>query len=751
MTNKSNLKKFKFYRQPNVSDCGPTCLKMISGYYGKRFNYDTLRNYAGFGKQGVSLLGISESAEKIGFRTRGAMLTYKQLTTQAPLPCILHWSQNHFVVLLAWKKRFNREKIKIADPAKGIISLNPQQFIESWASNRTEANEYVGAALLLEPTASFYEQPGDKTKSLNWFRVLQNLKKTKWQLGQILLALLITSILQLIAPFLTQTIVDNGISMQNVQYVTVVLMAQFMLIVSRNLVEFIRSRLLLHISTSLNLSILSDFWIKLTKLPISYFDRHQTGDTIQRIGDHRQIQTFLTGSALTTFFSLFNFIVFSIILISYSPILFAIFLIGSILYFLWVRFFLKIKRRLNYQNFYLSSKENNITLQLVQGMQEIKLNNAEQIKRWEWERIQSTIFKLGFKNLNYSQIQQVGATIISQGKDILITLFVANLVIKGNLTLGAMLAVQYIIGQLSSPIEQFVGFVQAAQDAKISMERLNEIHDLKDEENAEQSYIQLLPDNHSIFLKDVSFSYSGIMDELVLKNINLEIPQGKVTAIVGLSGSGKTTLLKLLLKFYDNYTGDIKIGDNGQPITPEHGSVNFRHISPAFWRRSCGAVLQDGYLFDDTIARNIAVGDETINFSLLLYSCKVANILTFVESLPNGFYTKLGPEGTNLSQGQKQRILIARAVYKKPQYLFLDEATNALDANNERAIVENLHTYFQGKTVVVVAHRLSTVKNADKIIVLEGGEIVEQGNHVSLSNRKGKYFELVKNQLEVGG
>lgn len=714
-------------------DCGPTCLRMIARYYGRHYNADTLRQMTGFGRQGVTLFGISDAAEKIGFRTRGVQLTFERLQ-QASMPCILHWDQNHYIVLVSVGKR-----IKIANPGRGIETLTQQEFLQHWISHKNGDGETTGIALLLEPSPVFYEHAGEEQKKFTWKALFPYLRQNRWQITQVMLTLLVGALLQLAFPFLTQSIVDTGITTQNMEFIVVILVAQLMLTFSKTVVDFIRSRLLLKVSNILNLSILSDFWIKLSRLPISYFDAHQTGDTLQRIGDHKQIQNFLTGQALNTLFSLINFFVYAFILATFSILLFEVFLVGSVLYFLWIRIFLPIRRKLNFETFQLAAKENNTTLQLVLGMHEIKLNNAEQQKRWGWENIQALIFKLNLKSLSYQQWQQTGAMFINQSKDILITFIVAKMVIDGNLTLGTMLAVQYIVGQLNSPLEQFISLVQNAQDAKMSLERLQEVHQLKDEEPADSMFIANLPENKTIDIKDLSFAYPGPGNLPVLKDISLQIPEGRVTAIVGASGSGKTTLLKLLLKFYHQFEGDIKIGDS-----------NFKFISPGFWRSQCGAVLQDGFIFNDTIAGNIAVGEELMVYEKLVQCCKIANILSFIESLPNGFHTQLGAEGVGLSQGQKQRLLIARALYKDPKYLFFDEATNALDAHNEKIITASLDKFFRGRTVVVVAHRLSTVKNADKIIVLHEGRIVEEGSHEYLSAIKGRYYELVKNQLELG-
>jgi ATP-binding cassette subfamily B protein len=729
------MAKFPFYKQADAMDCGPTCIKMIAKYYGKSFSLQFLRNISGIGKDGVSVLGINDAAEAIGFRTRGTKLTYEQLINEAVLPCVAYFGQEHFVVVT---KDVTNRKIIIADPAEGIIRLDKKLFLSKWISSTFKGDE-LGVVLLLEPTPKFYEQENSKDSVIGWGLLIGYLKQQKQFVFQLFVGLIIGSLLQLIFPFLTQSIVDVGINTNNIQYIYIILLAQFMLFFGRTVVDFIRSRILLHISTKINISLLSDFWAKLMKLPLDFFDTKLTGDIIQRLNDHHRIEQFLTGTALNTLFSFFSIILFSVVLLTYNSLIFFIFLIGSVIYLLWVRLFLKYRRNLDYKKFAVASKENSATMQLIYGMQEIKLNNSENSYRWGWESIQASLFKLNFKSLSLSQYQQAGAFFINEGKNIIITFFVAKSVLDGNLTLGAMLAIQYIIGQLNSPIEQLISFTQQSQDAKISLERLNEIHQIKDEESTNENFVYSLPTDNSISLKNLSFTYIGAGNEPVLKNLNLVFPHGKVTAIVGTSGSGKTTILKLLQKFYFHYVGEIKVGETSLKI-----------ISPKFWRNQCGSVMQDGYIFSDTIAKNITVNDKKIDQNQLLYACKVANIIEFIESLPLGFNTKIGSEGNGISAGQKQRVLIARAIYKNPEYLFFDEATNALDANNEKTILENLNDFFKHKTVIVIAHRLSTVKNADKIVVLKNGEIIEQGTHQELTSLEGEYYNLVKNQLELG-
>lgn len=734
------MKSFPSYTQLDVMDCGPTCLRMIAKHYGKHYTLETLRQHSFITREGVSMLGISDAAEQIGFRTTGVMISFEQLVKDVSLPCIVHWKQNHFVVVYEIKKdKKAGHRVYVADPALGLVKYDEADFKKCWYSTKRD-EEDKGTALLLQPGTEFFNQDDEKeSKKRNLRFFLRYLTPYKSQLVQLTLGMLVISVLQLIFPFLTQALVDVGIRDGNISFITLILIAQLVVFVARLSVEFIRSWILLHMNTRINIALISDFLIKLMKLPLRYFDTKMTGDIMQRIGDHGRIESFLTGNSITTLFSFVNFFVFAFVLAYYNWMILGIFLLGNILYIVWVLLFMKYRRELDYKRFAQSAGEQSNLIQLITGMQEIKLNNCEKQKRWQWERIQVKLFKISIKGLVVGQLQQVGTVFFSQTTNIVVTFIAAKAVIDGQMTLGMMMALTYIIGQLSAPVEQFIGFARAFQDAQISLERLNEIHGKEDEEETIENKLSILPDKRDIIMENLSFSYDGADRDYVLNDINLRIPEKKVTAIVGASGSGKTTLIKLMLGFYEPNKGAIKIGETPLNI-----------INPHLWRSKSGSVMQDGFIFSETIAQNIALGDENIDIEQLRHAVSVANIRDFIDSLPLGYNTKIGMEGVGVSQGQRQRILIARAVYKNPEYIFLDEATNALDANNEKEIMEHLHEFYKGKTVVVVAHRLSTVRGADNIIVLDQGVIVEEGSHKELAALKGKYYQLVKNQLELG-
>lgn len=733
------MKYFPHYLQLDSMDCGPTCLRMIAKFYGKTYSLQTLRARSFITREGVSMLGISDAAESIGFRTSGVRISFKQLVEDVPLPCILHWNQNHFVVCYDIRKKKENYRISIADPASQLITYTDMEFKKCWLSTKAEGEE-KGAALVLDPTPDFYDTEDEKRegeRSLSFF--LKYLTPYKKQLIQLVLGMVVISALQLIAPFLTQSLVDVGIHGGNLSFITLILIAQLVVSVSQLFVTFIRSWIMLHMNARINITLISDFLAKLMKLPLHYFDTKMIGDIMQRIGDHRRIESFLTGSSISTLFSFVNFFIFGFILAYYNLGILTIFLTGNALYVCWILLFMKYRRELDIRRFAQAAGEQSSLIQLITAMQEIKLNNCEKQKRWQWERIQVKLFKISVKGLALGQVQQVGSVFFNQTTNIIISFIAAKSVVDGEMTLGMMMSLTYIIGQLSSPIGSFIGFVQQFQDAKISLERLNEVHGRQDEEQEIESKLAVLPERREIRIEELCFSYDGADRDYVLENMNLLIPEKKVTAIVGASGSGKTTLIKLLLGFYQPNKGKITIGE-----TP------LDNINPHLWRARTGSVMQDGFIFSDTIAQNIAVGEDQIDIERLRHAVTVANIRDFIDSLPLGYNTKIGMEGNGISQGQRQRILIARAVYKNPEYLFFDEATNALDANNEKEIMEHLYEFYKGKTVIIAAHRLSTVRDADKIIVLEKGKIAEEGTHQELTQKQGLYYSLVKNQLELG-
>ncbi|WP_421803527.1 peptidase domain-containing ABC transporter [Flagellimonas sp.] len=731
-------KQFPFYKQLDMKDCGPTCLKIIAKFYGKIYSIDYLREKSHITQQGSSYGGVAEAAEIIGMRSLGANLTYETLSEQAPLPCIVHWRQRHFIVVYKIKK----EKVYVSDPAHGLIKYSKDEFIDGWIPNKQKKYYHEGSVLLLEPTPEFYRIEDDSLKKKFGFKfLLPYFKEYNRVLIQIFLGLFIITLLQLAMPFLTQAVVDYGINYQNLSFVYLILIAQLVFFVSSTSIQIIRDWLMLHMTSRINIRLLSDFLMKLMKLPILFFDRKNIGDLLQRIQDHTRIQNFLSSSTLGALFSFVHIVIFSLVLAYYNLFIFSIFTLGTLLYLGWTVLFLKKRKELDYRRFDLASGNQSSIVQLLNGMQEIKLNGSERKRRWEWETIQARLYRVSIKGLALQQTQNIGGSFIDQVKNIIITFLAAKSVIDGQITLGAMLSIQYILGQLNIPVNNLITFIQSAQDTQLSLARISDVHLQDDEENKIEESIRQLPKDKSIYVHNLSFRYGSKHSPLVLENLNFEIPQGKITAIVGASGSGKTTLVKHLLKIVNPNKGLIKIGN-----------TMLNNLSVSFWRSKCGSVMQEGYIFSDTIARNITESDSEglIDKEKLLRAVRIANIESFIESLPMGYNTRIGASGMGISGGQKQRILIARAVYKNPDYLFFDEATSALDSTNESQIMNKLHEFFENKTVVIVAHRLSTVKKANNIIVLEKGKIIEEGKHQELVKNRGVYYKLVKDQLELG-
>ncbi len=735
MMNLFRSKAIKWIRQHDSMQCGVACLAMICRHYGKRYSLEYLDGFCHANVAGVSMLGIAEGAGCVGLETSTFAATTDELV-EIKLPCILHWNQNHFVVLYDISR--NGGRYRVADPGKGLIDYSRNELESHWISNRTDDGP-SGIVMQLEPTEKFYRHDHDRNGEKRSFRFMMGyLRQYKRYFFQIFCGLLLGCLLQLIMPFLTQSIVDIGIRHKDIGFIWLVLLGELMIVVGRTATDFIRRWLLLHISMRINISLVSDFFIKLLKLPMSFFDTKLMGDLLQRIGDHSRVQNFLTGQTLNIIFSFLSFIIFGIVLLVYNRLIFLVFTICSVGYGGWIAMFLSRRKVLDYELFEQQAKNQNRTYQFITSMQEIKLQDCERRRRWEWEDTQADLFAVQMKSLKLQQTQEAGSIFINEVKNILITVLAATAVINGEMTLGEMLAVQYIIGQLNSPVSQFMQFIYSLQDVRISLERINEIHEGRNEETQENQATGFAAEK-SIAMDNIDFKYDPHALKKTLEGISFDIPEGKVTAIVGASGSGKTTLIKLMLGYYPVMSGSISIAGR-----------NINEYNLKWWRRHCGVVMQDGVIFSESIARNIAVDDNEIDPERLREAARIACIDDYVMSLPLKYDTKIGRDGVGLSQGQKQRILIARAVYKNPDFIFLDEATNALDARNERAIVENLDVFYRGRTVVVVAHRLSTVRNADRIIVLDGGRVVETGNHDSLIERKGAYYNLVKNQLELG-
>jgi len=725
---------FPFERQADAMDCGPTCLQMVARFYGKKFSLPDLRGKSYITREGVSFLGISEAAESIGFRTIGVRIPFTKLAEETPLPCIVHWRQKHFVVVHKIKK----DSVHVADPARGLVKYSREEFEKNWAMTTID-EEKVGLVLILQPTPEFYEQEEEKEGKSGFSFLLRYIKMYRKYFFQIFLGLFIGSLIQLIFPFLTQSVIDIGINTNDLGFIYLILFAQLALVLGRMTVEFVRGWLLLHISTRVNVAIVSGFLYKLMALPVSYFDTKLSGDLLQRIEDNQRIESFLSNTSLSVLFSFVNLLVFGIVLAIYNSTILLIFLAGTTFYIAWVSVFMRSRAQLDHKRFKQLSDNNAKLIDIITGMQEIKLTQSETSKRWDWENVQASLFKTRVKAMSLSQYQLAGGRLINEASNVLITIIAAAAVLSNSMTLGMMLAVQFIIGQLNIPVNQMVVFFRTAQDARMSLDRLSEIQASQPEESEDDMKVKNLPANKNIYINNLSFQYEGPRSPFVLKDIDIVIPEKKITAVVGTSGSGKTTMLKLMLGFYNPVEGDILVGD-----------TNLRNLSLKVWRQKIGVVMQDGYIFPDTIANNIAPGIDVIDSDKLLKAISISNMNDFVDILPLGINTRIGHNGHGLSQGQKQRILIARAVYKNPDYLFFDEATNSLDAANEKQIVTNLNEFFSGKTVLIIAHRLSTVRNADNIVVIDKGRMIESGTHPELISREGVYYNLVRDQLELG-
>lgn len=725
--------KFPFFRQLDYRDCGPTCLRMIAKFYGKTFSREFLRDKAGITRTGVNMAGIADAAESIEMRTLGMRISLESLVNEAPTPFIVPWRQKHFVVVY----KTSKTKIYVADPAQGLLEYSHQEFLEAW----TNTSDNTGFVLLLEPNANFHSQEEDKTKNKGFAFLIPYLRPYKRIIYQLLLGLIVGVAIQFSLPFFVQSVVDIGVNNHDISFIYLVLIAQLVLFVTQTLTNIFREWLMLHINGRFHIKMVSDFLFKMLKLPINFFDTRNTGEHLQRITDHTRVQNFISSSSFSMLYSIALFVVFGFVLAFYNLKIFLVFIVGAIFYIGWTFFFLKKRAEIDFKNFDQMSQSQTSLVQIINGVKEIKVNNSQRKNRWKWEQIQISLFKTSMSGLKLAQYQSIGSNFINELKNIIITFLSATAVVNGDITLGMMLSIQYIVGQLNAPLGSFIGFIQLWQDAKISLERLSQVHSIEDEDNQNSEKLKELPNQKTIYVKNLNFRYGSKSSPLVLKNLSLEIPEGKTTAIVGASGSGKTTLLKLLLRFYEPTEGNIYIG-----------TTDLKSINNDFWRLNCGAVLQETFIFNDTIAGNISESEqsEIIDREKLKMASFISNIDEFVDKLPNKFNTELGTSGMRLSGGQEQRLMIARAVYKNPSYVFFDEATSSLDANNEKNIMEKLNSFIQGKTSIIVAHRLSTVKNADNIIVLENGNIVEQGNHDQLAAQKGKYYELVKNQLELG-
>lgn len=725
------LRRFPVEYQMDSQDCGPASLKIIAKHFGRFYSLQYLRDKCGLSKEGVSLLDLTIGAESIGLRSLPIKCAMNDIIHEVPLPAIIHWNNNHFVVVYHTTKKY----VFVSDPSKGLIKYAHEEFKKGWYKK----GEKMGVLLAVEPMADFKQTAQQRRVHIKSFaNILNYFVPYKRSFSLLFMIMLVVTLLQGVLPFISKAVIDVGIKTQDISFINMILIGNISILFSITIFNIVRDWILLHITSRINISLISDYLIKLMRLPVTFFENKILGDILQRARDHERIRSFIMNNSLAMVFSTLTFIIFGIILLIYNKIIFFIFLFGSVLYVLWVLLFLSIRKKLDWEYFEIVSKDQSYWVETVAAIQDIKTCNYEKHRRWKWEEIQARLYRVNKRVLTVTNTQNLGAQFIENIKNMAIVFYCAKAVIAGEITFGVMISTQFIIGMLNGPLSQYINFIISAQYAKISFLRINEIRQLDDEEEAlSVGSSCIIPESRDLRLANIGFQYHS-NSPMVLQYVNLTIPQNKVTAIVGGSGSGKSTLLKLLLRLYTPSYGDITIGN-----------MNVKNINLRTWRKMCAVVMQDGKMFSDTILNNIVLDDERIDYENVRNACRIAQFEEEVNQMPKGYETVIGETGRGLSGGQKQRLLIARALYRNPDFLFLDEATNSLDAVNESKIVAALNDAFKGRTVVVVAHRLSTIKNADQIIVLNKGFVAEIGNHDSLMEKKGFYYDLVYSQYAV--
>lgn len=731
--------KYRVIMQHDSMQCGAACLLSVCHFYGRSgMSLEQMTEMCGVGRDGVSIYDLNKAARRLGFETLCAKLTLSDLL-DITLPCILFWNASHFVVL--FEARGGR--YVIGDPALGVVERSEAEVSQAWLAADDDDGVLRGVVLGLSPTDDFSCGGDCGVQSLSLRKSLPSLwtyvRPHRWCIAQLAAGLAFGCVVQLILPFLSQAVVDVGVGLRDVGSLWTLVIAQMALMLGRAAAGFVRSWILLRIGTRVNIAMVSDFLAKLMRLPMTFFDKKLTGDILQRMGDYSRVRDFFTSQALDALFALSSVAVFAFVLGCYSLRLFAVFLVGSLAHAAWLSFFMRRRRVLDYELFRRQALCSNKTLECVSSLHEVKLQGCGARRRAEWEASQEALVSTQAQSLALSQRQEAGSVVIAEGKNIVMTLCSATAVMSGDMTMGMMLATQFIAGQLVSPIERLTRFAYAAQDVRVSLERILSVSRMPDEDDGRNASPVDVDWRLGVEFRHVSFAYSpSECGHPAVDDVSLYFPSGKVTAIVGASGSGKSTLIKLLLGFFEPQEGDVSVG-----------GVELSSLPMEWWRGQCGIVMQDGVIFSDSVARNIAMADDEPDMRRVREAARLACADGFISDLHAAFETKIGAEGQQLSKGQAQRILLARAVYRNPSLLILDEATNSLDTVSERRIVDNLASFCAGRTTIVIAHRLSTVRNADNIIVMSGGRVVERGTHNELAKLHGYYYELIKNQLDI--